>query len=140
MTNSDSFGIINHKGIVKRNDGKSVVVMISVTSACSGCHAEGLCTLSGKEDKIIEVDGRYDVKPGDQVTILMKQSMGYVALFLGYVFPVITVIAALITLISLKVSELTSGLISLSILIPYYTILYFFRKRINEKFTFKLKV
>ena len=96
--------------------------------------------MSGKEEKIIEVPGRYNVKPGDLVTILMKQSMGYAALLLGYVFPVITVIAVLIMLISLRVPELTSGLISLAILIPYYSVLYFFRNRINEKFTFTLKV
>ena len=96
--------------------------------------------MSGKEEKIIEVPGRYNVKPGDLVTILMKQSMGYAALLLGYVFPVITVIAVLITLISLRVPELTSGLISLAILIPYYSVLYYFRNRINEKFTFTLKV
>lgn len=81
MTNSNSSGIINHEGIVKRNDDKSVIVMILVKSACSGCHAEGLCTLSDKEEKIIEIPGRYDVKQGDLVTILMKQSMGYAALY-----------------------------------------------------------
>jgi len=140
MTNSNSSAIINHEGIVQRIDNKSVIVMISVKSACSGCHAEGSCTLSGKEEKIIEVPGRYNVKPGDLVTILMKESMGYAALLLGYVFPVISVIAVLITLISLRVPELTSGLISLAILIPYYSVLYFFRNRINEKFTFTLKV
>lgn len=96
--------------------------------------------MSGKEEKIIEVPGRYDVRPGDQVTILMKQSMGYAALILGYIIPVVAVIAVLITLISLKVPELASGMIALTILIPYYLILFFFRKTINEKFTFTLKV
>jgi len=140
MTHSDVPGIINHEGIVQRNEGNTVIVSISSASACSGCHAEGSCTMSGNEEKIIEVLGNYSVKPGDKVTILMKQSMGYAALFLGYVIPFITVIAVLITLISLNVQELTSGLISVAILIPYYTILYLFRKTINTKFTFTLKV
>ena len=139
MNNSGSFGTIDHEGIVQKADEKSVIVSISAASACSGCHAEGSCTLSGKEEKIIEVSGRYNVKPGDTVTILMKQSMGYAALFLGYLLPLISVIAILIILISLKVPELVAGLTSLAILIPYYLILYFFRKRINEKFTFTLK-
>jgi sigma-E factor negative regulatory protein RseC len=69
----------------------------------------------------------------------MKQSMGYAALLLGYVIPVIAVVAALIAFISLKMPELASGLASLSILIPYYTILFFFRNTINEKFSFTLK-
>jgi len=140
MTNSDISGIIKHEGIVQCNEGNAVIVSISSYSACSGCQAEGSCSMSGKEEKIIEVFGNYNVEPGDKVTILMKQSMGYVALFLGYVLPLITVIAVLITMISLKVPELTSGLISVAILIPYYAILYFYRKTINTKFTFTLKV
>jgi sigma-E factor negative regulatory protein RseC len=140
MTHSDSSGIINHEGIVQRNEGNTVTVSISSVSACSGCHAEGSCTMSGKEEKIIEVIGKYSVKPGDRVTILMKQSMGFFALLLGYVFPFLTVIAVLIIMISLKFPELTSGLISIAILIPYYAVLYFFRNNINTKFTFTLKV
>jgi sigma-E factor negative regulatory protein RseC len=140
MTNSESAGIINHDGIVQRNEGNAVIVSISSASACSGCHAEGSCTMSGKEEKIIEIYGKYNVKPGDLVTILMKQSMGYSAIFLGYVLPFILVITVLIVMVSLKVPELLSGLTSIAILLPYYIALYTFRKRLNAKFTFTLKV
>jgi sigma-E factor negative regulatory protein RseC len=139
MANSGSPVIINHKGIVQRKESNKVFVSIISVSACSGCHAEGSCVMSGREEKIVEVKGHYNVNPGDRVTVLMKQSMGYAALFLGYVFPVIAVVAALVAFISLKLPELTSGLASLAILIPYYTILFFFRKTINEKFSFTLK-
>jgi positive regulator of sigma E activity len=140
MKNSGGIGTINHEGIVQKIDEKSVTVSISATSACSGCHVEGSCTLSGKEEKIIEVFGTYDVRLGETVTILMKQSMGYAALILGYILPLILVILILAVLINLKVPELIAGLSSLAILIPYYIILYLFRKQINEKFTFTLKV
>jgi len=139
MKNSGSVGTINHEGIVQKADNKSVIVSISVGSACSGCHAEGSCSLSGKEEKIIEVSGTYNVKTGDTVTILMKQSMGYGALFLGYLLPIIAVVACLMILSSFKVPELIAGVTSLALLVPYYIILYFFRKRINEKFKFTLK-
>ncbi len=140
MTNSDVAGIINHEGIVQRNEGNAVKISISSASACSGCHAEESCSLPGKEEKIIEVFGNYSVKPGDKVTILMERSMGYAAILLGYVLPFITLIAVLITMISLKLPELAAGLIAIAFLIPYYIILYFFRKRINAKFNFTLKV
>lgn len=140
MATQNSAGIINHEGIVRTKEDNCVVVTIVSSSACSGCHAEGSCNMSGKEEKIIEVRGRYDVKPGDKVTILMKQSMGYAALLLGYLLPIIFVVVCLSILISLKVPELSSGLISVAILIPYYIILFFFRKTLNEKFTFTLKV
>ena len=94
----------------------------------------------GTEEKQVEVNGNYDVKPGDAVTILMKQSMGYSALFLGYILPFLLILTMLITLVSFKVPELITGLISLAVLLPYYSVLYIFRKRVNEKFTFTLKV
>jgi sigma-E factor negative regulatory protein RseC len=140
MTNSVNSGIINHRGIVQKADDKTVTISITTESPCSGCHAEGSCSLSGKEEKIIKVSGSYNVKPGDLVTILMEQSMGYKALLLGYLLPLISVVFCLIILISGKVPELSAGLISIAILIPYYTILYFCRKRINEQFKFTLKV
>jgi sigma-E factor negative regulatory protein RseC len=140
MTNSASSGIINHEGIVQRNDGNAVIVSISSVSACSGCHAEGSCSMSGKEEKIIEVFGTYNFNPGDKVMVLMKQSVAFTALLLGYVFPFIVLTGVLITMISFKVPELISGLLSIAILIPYYTILYFLRRKINTKFTFTLKV
>lgn len=137
--NSGTPVIINHEGIVQRKENNKVLVAIISASACSGCHAEGSCSMSGKEEKIIEVSGKYNVATGDHVTVLMKQSMGYAALILGYILPVIIVVAALITLNSLGIPELTSGLASLSILIPYYVILFFLRKTINKKFSFTLK-
>ena len=140
MANSERIPTIDHDGIVQRTEDNKVIVAISASSACSGCHAEGSCSLSGQEEKIIEVRGKYNVKPGERVTILMKQSMGYAALFLGYLLPLIIVVSLLITLISFKVSELSSGLISIAILIPYYIVIFLFRKTINEKFKFTLKV
>ena len=131
---------IDHIGFVQSVTDKSVIVSIDSSIACSGCHAEGACSMAGKEKKIIEVSGKYNVKPGDIVTILMEQSTGYIALLLGYIIPIITVIIVLITLLSLEIPELLAGLVSVSILMPYYIILFFFRKKINERFIFMLKV
>ena len=139
MTRSDNFESIEHKGIVQKSDDKSVTVLISSASACSGCHAEGSCNLVGVKEKIVEVKGSHELSPGDNVVVLMKKSMGYAALFLGYVFPFILVITVLIILAALPVTELIAGLGSLAILIPYYLALYFFRNRISNKFEFSIK-
>jgi positive regulator of sigma E activity len=140
MKNTLSSDPINHEGVVQSISNNSVIVSISSTSACSGCHAEGGCTLSGKEEKIIEVTGSYNVTKGDRVIVLMTQSMGYAALVLGYLLPLFSVVIILIVLTSLGASELISGISSLAVLIPYYTVLFLFRKRINKKFSFTLKV
>jgi len=130
---------IEHDGIVQGSGNGSVTVRISSASACSGCHAEGSCTMSGKEEKIIDVTGSYNVSPGDKVTVLLQQSAGFTALFLGYIIPLLLVVSLLVILISASVNELTAGLCSIGILIPYYFTLRLLRDHIGKKFTFTIK-
>jgi positive regulator of sigma E activity len=139
MKKSCPHGAIQHDGTVKGVDGNSVLVSITASSACSGCHAEGLCGLSGKEEKIVRVEGKYNVSQGDTVTILMEPLTGYKAVALSYLGPLIVIITSLIIFNSLSFNELTAGLISISLLVPYFLILYLFRKSINESFNFTLK-
>jgi sigma-E factor negative regulatory protein RseC len=139
MEKEGNFGTIQHEGTVQKVNINSVLVKISSVSACSGCHAQGYCSLTGNEEKIINVSGTYSVKPGDTVTVLMKQSMGYKAVLLSYIIPFLIIIACMIVLVSFSVPELTTGLVSLAVLVPYYFILYLFRKRINKNFTFTIK-
>ena len=139
MTRSDRFGNIEHTGVVQKSDAGSVIVRISSEAACAGCHAGGSCSLSGVQEKMVEVHGNYSVSPGDNVTVLMKKSTGFTALFLGYVFPLIIFILFLIILISIPLSELTAGLGSIGFLGIYYLVLYFFRERIRNKFIFTIK-
>lgn len=136
----ESSEIIEHEGIISGNTGSSVLVSIITTSACSGCHAKKTCNMHDNETRLIEVKGKYDFRPGDQVNILMQQSMGFTALFYGYVLPFFILLGTLIISIAGGLKELTAGLTSLSVLIPYYGLIYLFRKKINEKFEFKLKV
>lgn len=139
MTMSGRFGNIEHEGVVQKSDNSSVTVRILSVTACSGCHAEGSCGMSGVKEKIVEVQGSYNVTPGDNVTVMMKRSMGYTALFLGYIIPLILLILALSILISLSLPEAAAGLGALCIPGIYYLILYFLRDRIGNKFFFTIK-
>ncbi len=139
MKKGNTHETIQHDGIVQKVGNDSVVVAISASSACTGCHAEGLCNMTGKEEKIIDVQGKYNVVPGDTVTVLMQQSMGYKAIALSYLIPVLVVIVSLVVLVSLDIPELTAGLISIGVLLPYFLVLFLLRRRINRIFTFTLK-
>lgn len=139
MKKADIHETIQHDGIVQEIGNNSVLVTISSSTACSGCHAEGLCNISGKEEKTINITGNYNVSPGDPVIVQMKQSMGYKAIILSYLIPLVILIISLAVLDSLEVKELISGLVSIGILIPYFLLLLLFRKRINRIFTFTLK-
>jgi sigma-E factor negative regulatory protein RseC len=140
MKEPGTHGAIQHDGTVKKVDANSVLVSITSCSACSGCHAEGMCGISGKEEKLIDVTGKYNVSPGDAVTIMMERATGYKAVAVSYLGPLILLIASLIVLDSMAVGEAAAGLISVSLLLPYFVILYLFRKSLNRSFIFKLKI
>lgn len=131
---------IIHNGIVQKFENESVTVTISAESACVGCHVKGSCSLSEKKDKTIDIIGHYDVKEGDAVSVMMKQSAGFSALFLGYLLPLIVVLVCMIIFSVMEYPELITGLAAISSLLPYYLILYILRKRIDNKFIFSLKV
>lgn len=130
---------IEHEGVVSTADEHSVTVLLSRATACSGCHSEKLCGISGKEEKIVTINGKYGVSAGDHVIVTMKRSLGYSALLLGYVLPLSVVLLLLIILTALSVNELSSGLFSIGALVPYYAILFLYRKYLNKKFFFIIK-
>lgn len=139
MSNQENTECIEHDGIVEKSDNDHLTVRITSASACSGCHSEGTCTMSGKSEKLIDITGSYNVSPGEKVTVIMKQSAGFAALFFGYVLPLILVLVILIILVSVSVHELTAGLSAIAVLIPYYAALWLFRDYIGKKFTFSIK-
>jgi len=130
---------IEHEGTVREADEKSVTVLLSPVTACSGCHSEKSCGMSGNVEKIVNINGKFNVSPGDHVIVTMKQSLGYSALFLGYLMPLFIVVLLLVILISLSINELTAGLFSIGVLIPYYSGLFVYRKIIDKKFSFTIK-
>ncbi|WP_299578110.1 SoxR reducing system RseC family protein [uncultured Sunxiuqinia sp.] len=133
-------GEISHKGIIKALSAQRILVEIINESACSACHAKGMCSAADMKEKEIEINhfsGEFHV--GQTVEVVGKTSQGFKALFYGYLLPFLLIMIVLITLTSLQFSEGISGLLSLSILIPYYLILYFTRNRIRKSFEFEIK-
>lgn len=130
---------IQHEGTVKEVGADSVVVSIVSCAACAGCQARGICGMTESEEKEIDIRGKYNVMPGDKVTVQMEQSTGIKAVVLSYLMPFIIVIGGLFVLHSLAFNELSAGLISIALLVPWFLILYLFRKKIDRSFTFTLK-
>jgi len=131
---------IQHDGIIQQINSDSIFVSIVSMASCASCQVKGVCSASDTQEKIVEVkketDRTYEI--GDKVTIVIDQSVGTWAVLLGYVFPLILVVAALITLTSIMDDQGSAGLISIGLLIPYYTGLYLSRKYTANKFEFKL--
>lgn len=131
---------IAHQGIIESINTDCVKVKIVSMSACSSCHAKGACNASDMEEKIIEAlpNGK-PLKPGDWVTILAKESMGFKALFLGYLLPFLLVLGVLIVATSAAINETKAGILSLAVLIPYYLVLYLTREKIKKSFIFEIQ-
>lgn len=100
---------------------------------------QGFCGMTESEEKTIDIRGRYNVSPGDKVTVQMEESTGMKAVVLSYLVPVLIIMGGLFVLQSLPVNELFAGLISIALLVPWFLILYLSRKKIERSFTFTLK-
>ena len=132
--------VIRHKGFVKSISDNLLIVNIINESACSSCHAKGACSVSDYQDKEIEITNfNKNYKPGQEVTVVFQQSLGFTAVFWAYILPFILVLTTLITAISITNNELAGGLLSLLILIPYYITLYFFRHLLKKVFKFEVE-
>ena len=131
---------IKHDGIITKIDDRYVYVSIVTQSACSSCHAKGACNITELKNEIIEVvkEPGKEYKPGDRVQVYMEKSLGTKAVFLGYLFPFLLVLATLIIMLTLTSNQGLAGLTALGILIPYYLILYAKRTAMKKTFVFKI--
>lgn len=132
---------ITHDGHIESIEQNHLNVRIISMASCVSCSASGTCSASDMAEKIVEVvmPKHNTYKVGDKVTIVLDKSMGLKAVFLGYVAPFLVILITLITMLSLEFTEGIAGLTSLLMLAPYFLGLYYFKNRIKENFTFKLK-
>jgi sigma-E factor negative regulatory protein RseC len=136
MSNSKS---IEHKGRIESIDGNKINVNFLAVSGCASCHAKGVCSAADMQEKSVEVfDFTNQYKLGEEVNVTLKQSLGFRALFLGYVLPFILILFILIILTAITKNEAISGIGALSVLVPYYLVLFLLKDKIRKKFTFTI--
>lgn len=131
--------LIQHQGIIEKIEKHKVFVRIEQKAACSACHARSACLASDKKEKIIEIDdtsGMYAVN--EPVIISAHSSVGFYAVIIAFVIPLTLVILACIIGMDQSGNEGIGGLAGLSVLIPYYFILFIFREKLKKKFVFSL--
>ncbi len=133
--------VITHPGIIKNLTSNKAEVSIIVNSSCASCEVKSSCSISDAKEKIIEISlspsDKYEM--GQHVMVEMKQSMGSWAVLIGYFFPFLFVLIGLIVFTSVGIDEGISALLSLSILIPYYLVLYLTRDILSKRFTYSME-
>lgn len=131
---------IQHTGIIQEIRGNLIFVKIVQQSACAGCHAKTMCAASESKERLIEItDNTGTFHVNETVELYGKNSLGLQAVFLAFVIPVIIVLAVVAIGTSCQWNETTSGIAGISLLIPYYGILYLLRNKLKKKFVFTLK-
>ncbi len=132
---------IEHKGIVKSIEGNELQVSILNHSSCASCNVKGSCSVSDIEEKLIDVfvTEPDEYKLGEHVKVYYKQSLGFRALFLGYVLPFFVLLVTMIVMLEITDRELLSGLVSLAILVPYYFVVYITKDKLKKTFSFSIK-
>lgn len=132
---------IFHEGRIVEITPDFTTVEIVSESACSSCHAKGLCSLGESKTKAIQVPTRgwdnYQV--GDEVTVTLKASMGHKAVWIAYMIPLALLIAVLLILSGCGVGELASGLWALGAVAVYYLFIRLFGKRLKNEYIFNIK-
>ena len=131
---------IEYEGTIASICGRRMIVRIVASSACAGCVANGYCITAGNKEKDISIEGfSGDFISGEKVKVVMRQSLGFRALCIGYMLPFVVALLSLIIAYQITGNELFSGISALLAIAPYYLIIKIFSRKIEKKFRFSIQ-
>ncbi len=136
-----SYSEITHRGRIVSITPEFTTVEIVSESACAACHAKGLCSLGDSKVKQVEVPTRgwdnYAV--GQEVSVVLRATMGHKAVWLAYGVPLLVLVAALLGILSAGGSELVAGLGAIGAVAVYYGVIWLLRDRLRKEYVFNIK-
>lgn len=132
---------IYHDGKIIEITPEFTSVEIISSSACSQCHAKGLCGFSEEESKVVMVPTSpyTERKVGDAVTLALKQTMGLKAVWISYVIPLIILMILVLSLSSVIDNEVWTGLTAIGGVALYYWVIWLLRDKLKNEFVFYIK-
>ena len=132
---------IAHKGKIVEITPDFTTVEIIASSACSACHAKGLCGMSEEQEKIIMLPtDPYAVHAvGDEVTVMTKMSMGLKAVWISYVVPLAILMILILSLSAVIDNEFLRGGIAIAGVAVYYFFVWLFRDKLSNEFVFYIE-
>lgn len=109
-------------------------------SACASCHAKGTCSAANQDEKLIDVESNdHSFSVGQLVNITGSATLGLLAVLLAFVLPFILILVSLLVLSNFQITETVAGMLSLSLLIPYFVVLALFNKYLKRKLKFNIE-
>ena len=132
---------ISHEGIITNINNDSIEIKILSKSACASCNIKSACNMSEMQEKIITIPAPKDknLSIGQEVKISTGLGQANKAVIFAYVIPVVILISMIFIFNALKIEEGINALLSISSLLPYYLILFLFRKKLKRKFEYEIQ-
>lgn len=132
---------ISHLGRIIEITPEFTTVEIISSSACSSCHAKGLCGVSEEQVKLISVptDPYEEYHPGDEVNVFLRKTMGLKAVWISYVIPLLVLMILILSLSPVIRHEAYVGLAALGGVGLYYVVIYLLRDCLAKDFVFYIR-
>lgn len=129
------------KAIVKEIKDNYLIVEMTVSSACSACHAKGACgTSEHKQEKLkVSCDNPSLYRIGELVNIELKQTLARKAVLIAYFFPFLVMIIGLFGIYAITKNELLSIGISIGGTTAYFLIISKLKDKLEKEFVMTVK-
>lgn len=127
---------IKHEGVVEAVSGGIAHVRIVQTSACSACHAKSMCTASETMAKQIDAEMLEPMQVGDHVMVEVARRLGYKAVLLAFVVPLLLMGGVIAGASAYGLSEAWAGTLGLVALLPYYGVLKLMSGKMAKEYRF----
>jgi sigma-E factor negative regulatory protein RseC len=132
---------ISHSGRIIDIDQDFTTVEIIASSACSSCHAKGMCGFSEDEEKILQLptDPYVTWQKGDDVEVYTKKSMGLKAVWIAYIVPLVVLMVLILALAPVVEKEIMRGVYALGGVALYYLVVFLIRGRLANEIVFDIR-
>ena len=132
---------IAHRGKITEITPEFTTIEILVSSACASCGAKSLCGMSEEQEKVIMLptDPYASYQAGDEVQVCTKMTMGLKAVWISYVIPLAVLMILILSLSGVFENEAFRGLFAIAGVGVYYFIVWLFRDKLKNEFTFYIK-
>ena len=131
---------VSHPGVVVGIGEQDLEIEILSASSCGSCGIKSACGMSEMKEKRITVPRPQDKEfiVGQPVSIIMSAKQGNKAALIAYFIPTLIIIVLTVILSNLM-KEWLAALVGIGALAVYYVILYFFRDRLKDEFTYEIR-
>lgn len=132
---------IKHEGRIASIEPDFTTVEILSKSACSACHAAGLCGMSEytKKEIMVKTSPFDNYKVGENVDVILSQTMGLKAVWISYAIPLIILVFLILSLSLARFHELFVGLFSIAGVGLYYFGVYLFKDKLAKEYVFTIR-